>query len=174
MNKTLTITSIEALDSAVADVVRLRITRTKLLARRDHSLAAVEKEHEAPLQESAAQIAAAEAEIQKYCAAHRSELFPVNKSRETGLAVFGFELTPPSVETANKKIKWRDVVERLLRLKWGAAYVRTPAQQPDKEALLADREKLTPEQITAAGIQFAQDEQWFLRPKPETAAEVAS
>ena len=40
---------------------------------------------------------------------------------------------------------------------------------PDKEALLTDREKLSPEQQTAAGIQFCQDEQFFIRPKPETA-----
>ena len=44
----------------------------------------------------------------------------------------------------------------------------------DKEALLADRQTLTPEQCTAAGLQFAQDEQWFLRPKPETAADTKS
>jgi hypothetical protein len=98
------------------------------------------------------------------------QLFAERKSRETSLAVFGFELTPHRVETANRKIKWADVVTRLLRLPWGKAYVRQAEPKPDKEALLADREKLTPEQCTAAGIAFAQDEQFFIRPKPETAA----
>jgi len=35
--------------------------------------------------------------------------------------------------------------------------------------LLADRDQLTPEQRAAAGIQFCQEEQFFIRPKPETA-----
>jgi phage host-nuclease inhibitor protein Gam len=61
------------------------------------------------------------------------------------------------------------VLTRLARAKWGLAYIRTK-ETIDKEALLADRTTLTPEQITAAGIAFLQDEQFFLRPKPETAA----
>jgi phage host-nuclease inhibitor protein Gam len=167
--KSLKITSTDALDAAVADCVRLKIAHTKRLADRDDAIAAVEKEHEAGIQASAADIADREAAIRDYCDAHRAELFPVNKSRETGLAVFGFEYTPPRVETANRKIKWADVLERLRRARWGLAYIRSK-ESLDKEALLADREKLTPEQCTAAGIQFAQDEQFFLRPKPETAA----
>ena len=115
-------------------------------------------------------IAELEGRVQEYCTAHRAVLFADKKSRETPLAVFGFETTPPRVETASKKIHWKDVVARLLRLAWGKAYVRLPKPQPDKEALLADREKLTAEQLVAAGIQFCQDEQFFIRPKPETAA----
>jgi len=168
----LSITGPEALDAAVADVVRLKITHTRLQAARDHELAGIEKKHEPAIQGSAAAIGEAESAIRDYCDAHRAELFPVNKSRETGLAVFGFELTPPRVETANKKIKWGDVLARLSRLKWAASYIRTGKETVDKDALLADRQTLTPEQCTAAGIQFAQDEQFFLRPKPETAADV--
>jgi len=44
-------------------------------------------------------------------------------------------------------------------------------EEPDKNALLADREKLSAEQLTAAGIQFCQDEQFYIRPKLETAAD---
>jgi phage host-nuclease inhibitor protein Gam len=168
--KKLTITSTAALDSAVADCVRLKIKHTNRLADRDHALASVEKNHEAGIQSSAADIADAEAAIRDYCDANRAGLFAEKKSRETGLAVFGFEMTPPRVETAHRKIKWADVLERLRRAKWGLAYIRT-RESLDKEALLADRDKLTPEQVTAAGVQFVQDEQFFLRPKPETAAD---
>ena len=116
-----------------------------------------------------AEIAESEANIQDYCLAHRGSLFSAKKSRETNLAEFGFELTPPRVETASKKVKWKEVAGRLLGLSWAAAYVRRPEPQPDKQALLADREKLSPEQRQAAGIRFCQDEQFYIRPKPQTA-----
>jgi phage host-nuclease inhibitor protein Gam len=167
--KVLNITSPEALDVAVAEVVRLKINYTEATAAKDADVAVIEKDHQSKITALTDAIAEMESRVQDYCTAHRALLFAEKKSRETSLAVFGFELTPHRVEPANKKIHWKDVVARLLRLAWGNAYVRNPEPKPDKEALLADREKLTDEQCTAAGIQFCQDEQFFIRPKPETA-----
>jgi phage host-nuclease inhibitor protein Gam len=163
------ITSTEALDAAVADVVRLKIQHTAAQAEMDAALAAIQKRHQARLQALADQIAAREATIRDYCEAHRAELFAEKKSRETPLAWIGFELTPPRVETPSRRIKWADVIARLQKLPWGAAYLRFPEPRLDKEALLADRDRLTEEQRAAAGIRFVQDEQFFLRPKPDTA-----
>ena len=168
---TLIITSPEALDARVADVVRLKINHTRLVAEMEAEMVAISKRYQARIAGLLEAITAAEDEIQSYCNAHRAELFSSKKSRETTLAVFGFEMTPPRVETGSRKIKWADVLARLLRLPWGKAYCKPTGYKLDKEALLADRDKLTPEQLTAAGIQFAQDEQFFVRPKPETAAE---
>jgi phage host-nuclease inhibitor protein Gam len=167
--KVLNITSTEALDVAVAEVVRLKIKHTEATAAKDSEVAGIEKDHTTKITALTEAIAELEGRVQEYCTAHREVLFPEKKSRETSLAVFGFGLTPHRVETASKKIHWKDVVARLLRLSWGKAYVRQPEPKPDKDALLTDREKLTPEQQTAAGIQFCQDEQFFIRPKPETA-----
>lgn len=170
-NTVLAITSPEALDTHVAEIVRLKIKLTQKTAEKDAEVAALEKRHTAGTTELTERIAMLEGEAMDYCKAHRAALFTERKSRETSLATFGFEFTPHRVETANRKIKWADVVTRLLKLTWGKAYLNTPEPKPDKNALLADREKLTPEQLTAAGIQFCQDEQFFIRPKPETAAE---
>ena len=167
--KTLKITSPEALDAEVAHVVRLKIGHTKTTARMESEIATVQKRYAEELADGLAEIAEHEAAIHDYCAAHRADLFPEKKSREMASAVIGFEFTPPRVETANKKLKWADVVTRLLRLDWGRAYVSQPAPKPDKDALLKDRQALTPEQTTAAGIQFVQDEQFFIRPNAETA-----
>lgn len=165
----LAITSPESLDTHIAECVRLKIKLTQATAKKDAEVAAVEKKHQAELSELQRFIAEVELRAFDYCTAHRAELFADKKSRETASGVFGFEFTPPRVEPSSRKIKWSDVVARLSRLPWGKAYVRKPEPKPDKEALLADREKLTPEQQTAAGIQFAQDEQFFIRPKAETA-----
>ncbi len=170
----LVITSPEALDHRVADVVRFKIAHTKAVAEMEAEVAAVQKRHQKRIAEILECIASGEAEIASYCQRNRAQLFVDKKSRENTTAEFGFELTPPRVETSSRKIKWRDVVTRLLKLPWGKAYLKTPAPTPDKNALLADREKFTPEQLTAAGIQFCQDEQFFIRPKAETAAETVT
>jgi phage host-nuclease inhibitor protein Gam len=167
----LKITSPEALDTHVAEVVRLKIQLTQVTAQKDAEVAALEKSYTNQLTKLLARITDQETDIKAYAVANRAALFPDKKSRETSLAVFGFELTPPRVEPGSRKIKWADVVARLLKLPWGKAYLNQADPKPDKNALLADREKLTAEQLTAAGIQFCQDEQFFLRPKPETAEE---
>ena len=167
--KTLALTSPEAIDALVAVVVRLKIKHTAATAEMEAEVAAVQKRHTPRVSSLADEIAGCEKDLLAYCTAHRAQMFPEKKSRETPTAVFGFELTPPRVETSSKKLKWKDVIARLQRLPWGSAYVRQPEPKPDKEALLADREKLTPEQLTAAGIAFEQDEQFFIRPKSESA-----
>jgi len=168
--KAVTINSTEGLEAAVAEAVRKRILHTQAVAAKEAAAAALEQRYQGAIANLLEEIAELEAGIQDYSIAHRATLFSSRKSRETSLAEFGFELTPPRVETAGKKVKWKDVVGRLLRLAWGAAYVRRPEAQPDKQALLADREKLSAEQCLAAGIRFCQDEQFFIRPKPETAS----
>jgi len=167
--QSLAITSIESLDATVADVVRRRVQLTKLVAERDAEIALISKQRQPAITNKTAEIAGLEAAVLDYCEANRAALFPDKKSRETSLAVFGFEWTPWRVETSSRKHTWKDVVKRLLRMTWGKAYVRKPDPKPDKEALLADREKLTAEQLTAAGISFEREEQFFLRPKLETA-----
>ncbi len=168
---TLKISSVESLDMAAAEVVRLKIERTRAAAAKDAEVAEVEKRHQKTLTRIDEEIATLEGIVFDYCNANRSRLFAERKSRETSLAFFGFEFTPHRVETSSRKVTWKEVVARLVRLPWGKAYVKQPAPVPDKQALLADREKLTEEQCTAAGIEFCQDEQFFIRPKPETAAE---
>jgi phage host-nuclease inhibitor protein Gam len=166
----LKITSPEALDAAIARVVSLKNQHTTARAAADAEVVAVEKRHQLTLTSITDKIADEEAHVREYCEANRDTLFAEKKSRDTALADFGFEFTPPRVETASRKIKWSDVVARLLRLPWGKAYLTQAEPKPDKNALLADREQLSPEQLTAAGIQFCQDEQFFIRPKLETAA----
>jgi len=148
--------------------VRKRVLHTRAVAARDAALTQLEQSHQAEIATLAGEIVELEAGIEDFCTANRPALFPARKSRETNLAEFGFELTPPRVETV-RKVNWKEVVGRLGRLPWGASYVRHPEPQPDKQALLGDRERLSPDQCAAAGIQFRQDELFFIRPKVETA-----
>ena len=168
----LKITSPEALDKVIADAVRAKVTLTRITAEHELKLVALQKQFEAGARELRDEIADLEAAARDYCDRHLNDATVFRdglKSRATALAVFGFRQNPPSVEPASKRVKWSDVVERLARLAWGQVYLRQAPPKPDKEALLADREKLTPEQLTAAGIRFVSDEEFFLTPKPESA-----
>ena len=86
------------------------------MERRDAEIAALQKKHQTGISELLERISAEETDVRDYCEVHRAELFPDKKSRETALAVFGFELTPHRVETTSRRITWKDVVARLLKL----------------------------------------------------------
>lgn len=117
--KSLKITSVDALDAAVAQACILKIHQTKTMAQMEAEIATIQKKFAPELESGLAEIAEQETSILNYCAANRVALFAEKKSRETPAAVIGFELTPPRVETSSKKTKWSDVVARLLRLDWG-------------------------------------------------------
>lgn len=163
--------SIEALDATAAEVVRLKIFLTEMTAAKDAKVADLQQKFDEKALDVRQEIAGLETDCRQFCEAHRQDpaLFGGNKSRETSLCTMGFRTTPPKVATSSRRIKWADVITRLKRLAWGAAYLRTPEPSVDKEALLADRERLTDAQREQAGIRFEQDEIFFLEPKPETA-----
>ena len=168
-SRILKIASGESLEATIAEIVRLKIVRTKNRATLDAKIAQLEKDQADSFADQDRKILELETQAREFCTANRGELFPDKKSRETQLADFGFEFTGWRVETA-KKVTAAEAIKRLLRTAWGKVYVRTPSKQSlDKELLLKDREKLTAAQTDSAGIVFANDEQFYIRPKPETA-----
>ena len=167
--KIIELTSVEALDATVGEVVRKKIEHTQTLAEMEAKIAAIKEEYAPKTGAQLDQIAALEGSVKEYCTVHRDAMFADKKSRETSSATIGFELTPHRVETA-ETLTQKDVVSRIQRIKnWALVYLRTPAPQLDKDALLKDREKLSPERQQMLGIEFAQGEQFFIRPKSEVA-----
>ena len=162
----LNITSRESLEAAIAEVVRLKLTLASLIAAVESDKAAIEKKHAPSLAAKTNVIAEREAEIQGYCVAHRTELFPDKKSLETRTAEIGFELTPWRVEKP-RKITWEQVLARLRQLPFARKYIRLGNDVVNKEGLREDREKLTADQLSQMGVMFAQDEQFFIRPKSD-------
>ncbi|HWY76900.1 MAG TPA: host-nuclease inhibitor Gam family protein [Verrucomicrobiae bacterium] len=159
------ITSIESLDMHTCEIIRLRAFRAERFAQMEARIAAIQQEYAKPIGDLSDNISAREEAVTAYCLTHRAELFAEKKSRETLTAVIGFEWTPYRVETTGRKVTWKVVVQSLLGLVWGKDYVRHPEPQPDKDALLRDREKLTTDQLERAGICFARDDQFFIRGK---------
>lgn len=159
------INSRQALECVVADVVKLKLEHTLATTSMEREIADVQKRHQDTLLTIARQIEAKEAGVFVYCQKHRAELFPEKKSLDLLLASVGFETTPPRVEKTNSKDTFAKIGLRLESLDWGAAYVRYPDPEINKERILADRTKLSPEQLQEAGICIEQDELFFVRPK---------
>lgn len=82
----------------------------------------------------------------------------------------GFRLGNFKVVTA-KGIRQADAAQMLARLPWGRDYVRESVEL-NKEALIADREKLTAAQTAKAGIAIVQEEHFFIEPKADEPAKV--
>jgi phage host-nuclease inhibitor protein Gam len=157
----------ESLDAAVADVATLKLRYAAAKAEMELAVAAAQEQHQAALLDLSRQIEAREAAVFIYCQQHRAELFPEKKSVDFLLATVGFRTEPPSVEKNYKKDTWTAVARRLEALEWGAAYVTTPEPEPDKKALLRDRQALTAGQLGQAGIRFEQDEVFYITPRSE-------
>ena len=163
------ITSREGLDSVVADIVKLKLEHTEATAAMEQEIAEVQKRHQDRLLNIARQIDSKEAGVFVYCQKNRAALFPEKKSLDCLLAVIGFELTPPRVDKISGKDTFGKIGLRLENLDWGAAYVRYPDPEVNREKILADRATLPPEKLREAGLKIDQDENFFIRPKSAVA-----
>lgn len=156
-----------ALETVVADVVKLKLEHAQETAVMEQEIADVQKRHQENLLGMTRQIEAREAGVFVYCQKNRAALFPEKKSLDLLLATVGFELTPPRVEKISGKDTFTKIGLRLENLDWGAAYVRYPDPEVNKERILADRARLKPEQLQEAGLRIEQDENFFIRPRSE-------
>jgi phage host-nuclease inhibitor protein Gam len=163
------IQSRSALETVVADVVRLKLEHTQAAAAMEQEIVEVQKRHQENLLGIARQIEAREAGVFVYCQKNRAALFPEKKSLDLLMATVGFELTPPRIEKISGKDTFGKIGLRLESLDWGGAYVRYPDPEVNKEKILADRALLKPDQLLEAGMKIEQDENFFIRPKSDVA-----
>jgi phage host-nuclease inhibitor protein Gam len=161
----------EAMESTVADIVRLKLDHAAKIAAMEKEVAEVQKRHQEAILAVCEDIEIKEASVYTYCHRQRAELFTDKKSIDLLLATVGFETNPPSVQKKSSKDTWPDIARRLQSTEWGQFYVREPAPEVDKEALLNSRATLTTEQLNTVGIRFDQEEQFYIRPKSQVAAE---
>ena len=160
------VSSREGLQAVVADVVAAKLLVVELTAQMEGEIAAVQGKYQERLANLARQIECDEAGAQVWAERNRGE-FGEKKSLDLVMATVGFETTPHRVDKRNSKETWGKVARRLQALGWADAYVREPDPEVNKQQLLADRTKLTPQQLAEAGLSFEQDENFFIRPKSQ-------
>lgn len=100
--------------------------------------------------------------VQTYCVENQEVLFSKKKSIETAHGILGFRTGTPKLSTL-KGFTWGAVQTLLERIR--PEYLRTKVE-PNKELLLADREKLKAE-LPDLGLEVKQDESFFIELKKE-------
>lgn len=162
----------EAMESTVADIVHLKLQHAAAIAAMEIEVAAVQKRHQESILAVCEDIEIKEASVYTYCHANRSTMFTDKKSLDLLLAEIGFEFTPPRVEKkGGKDVTWEVIARRLESTDWGQFFIRDGKPTVDKEALLKARATLTQKQLDTIGIYFDQEEQFYLRPKSQVAAD---
>ena len=140
--------------------------RQQLTAKMDVEITRIREKHANTLAELQVTCDDAVDTLKNWAENNRDE-FGKRKSMEFAHGTLGFRTGTPKLKT-RKGFTWASVLE-LLKVKL-PDYVRTK-QEPNKELILADREK--PEIVAimpAIGLEVDQDETFFVEPKKEEAA----
>ena len=146
----------------------LQITHDGVLAAMNKELDAVRAKHEPVLNNIAADIQTRLLQVETWVRANKEQLFTEPRSRTYNRAEIGLRLGQWAVGTL-KGVTQKEAVKRLLKFRWGKQYVRHAEPTLDKAALLKDRETIKPERLLAAGLEFAQDESFFITPNKDAA-----
>jgi phage host-nuclease inhibitor protein Gam len=166
------ITSIETLDAAAGEHTRRKIALDQAVAEMNAEIAAAKKRHQVKLAKLVDDCAEVECEIREWLECH-AEILGEKKSRETPMSTFGFRQST-RLETANRKITWGDVVDRLQKYEWGETYLSYKTPSVNKEAFHADRAILTEDKMLRAGVRFVTENEFWITPKIEQPAPAAA
>lgn len=158
-----TIDTREALENRVGEHARLTIERARLGAIMSKKIDDIRAAYDATFADIDTSLAAAEADIEAWAALHHAEFVP-RKSLELLHGTIGYRTGQPALKTI-KGVRWQDVMTLLAR---HPAYIRT-ILEPDKEAILADRDGLGETGLAALGLRVEQAERFYIDPKVEEA-----
>jgi phage host-nuclease inhibitor protein Gam len=161
-----TLRSREQAEACVAQIAALTLDLDDLRLRMDARIKSVRDEYQDSIADCEAELEAELRLVEEWARANAAE-FAARKSLEFVHGVIGFRIGNPTLRTV-KGATWAFVLERLAELRL-FSYVRTKTE-PDKEKLLADREKLGPDRLGEIGVRVEQAETFFVEPRREPAA----
>lgn len=151
------------LDAVIENIVQLQLQRSELENAREKEIADVRQKYHAPL-----------AEVERYLlletswaetwARNNPGAFDETRSLACPHATIGFHTPPPRVERAGRRWTWSAIVVKLGETAWGQRYLRVPAPEVNKDAILADRARLPADELRLAGIKIVQQERFCITP----------
>lgn len=175
------LTTRAAMEAEVSLFIQSQLRHTELIALVEQEKLAVERQHEKRLNALVQEMERHAGAVQNYCTSHRRELLTDNKkSFETATAYVGFRDTPAAVDKITTKETWGAIAKRLLGLVFVlkkdetgipietldcANYVREKDPEVNKDAIQADRSRLTADQLYAMGVKFTTEENFYIEPK---------
>ena len=153
------------LDAVLENIAHLQRERDELYLAQEKEIAAVRQKYRAPLAEMENYLDLETSWAESWAHAHPGA-FAADRSLACAHATIGFRTTPPQIERASRRWTWSRIALTLAGLAWGKRYLRIPAPEVDKEALLADLADLSPVELRNAGLKIVQGERFFITPHP--------
>ena len=157
------------LDAVVENIVQLQLNRAELEREQDQEIAGVRQKFRAPLAEIERYLTLETSWAETWARSH-PEAFRDRQSLALTHAAIGFRVSPHRVDRASRKWTWGAIAQKLGELGWGRRYLRQPALEVNKEALLADRAELSPAELRQVGLKIVQEERFFIAPHREAEA----
>ena len=159
-----TITTREELEARMGDLSRVTIERAKLSATMNKLLDDIRARYDAAFAEHDEFLAAALADLEAWAALNPGE-FASKKSVELLHGVLGYRTGTPALKPI-KGVRWEDV---MILLRRHPGYIRTSVE-PDKAAIIGDRDGLGEAGLAALGLRIEQAERFYAEPKIEQEA----
>jgi phage host-nuclease inhibitor protein Gam len=149
------------LDVVIENIVQLRLDRAELERGQEREIMAIRQKFRPALAEIYRYLLAETAWVENW-ARENPAAFGEKRSLDCTHATIGFRAPPPRIEKASRKWTWSAVALKLADLSWGKRYLRIPAPEVNKEALLADRAELSPVELRQAGLRIVHEERFFI------------
>jgi phage host-nuclease inhibitor protein Gam len=156
----------QQLDAVLENIAHLQRERDELRRAQENEIAAIRQRYRAPLAEMENYLELEMSWAESWALAH-PDAFDADRSLACAHATIGFRAEPPRIERASRRWTWSRIALTLANLAWGSRYLRVPAPEVDKEALLADLASLSPIELRNAGIKIVQGETFFITPPTE-------
>jgi len=163
----------QQLDAVLENIARLQCERDELYLAQEKEIAAVRQRHRAPLAEMDHYLDLETSWAESWARTH-PEALAADRSLTCAHATIGFQAMPPRIERASRRWTWSRIALTLAGLAWGRRYLRIPAPEVDKEALLADLADLSPIELRNAGIDIVQGDRFFITPHSSPNTETSS
>jgi phage host-nuclease inhibitor protein Gam len=154
----------QELDAVVENIVQLQLARAGLERDQEQEIAAIRQKFRAPLAELDRYLLLENTWAENWARAHGDAFTGDKRSLACTHATIGFRVSPPRVDRASRKWTWTEVATKLADLAWGRRYLRQPAPEVNKEALLADRAELDAAELRKVGVKIVQEERFFIAP----------
>jgi phage host-nuclease inhibitor protein Gam len=165
-----TIQSRHELDAVVENIVQLQLNRAEIERDQEQEIAGIRQKYRAPLAELERYLTLETTWVETWARGNSSS-FIGRQSLSLTHAVIGFRVSPHRVDRASRKWTWTEIALKLGELSWGRRYLRQPALEVNKEALLGDRAELSPAELKQAGLKIVQEERFYIAPHRESESE---
>ncbi len=153
----------QQLDSVVENIVQLQLSRAELESEQEREIVAIRQRYRAPLAELDRYLLLETNWVETWAEAH-PDAFSDRRTLSCTHATIGFRTSPPRLERVSRKWSWSDIAGRLAEVAWGRRYLRHPAPEVNKEAILSDRLDLDAGELRKTGLKILQENRFFIHP----------